>query len=113
MKTTAMIVAMLCALPMSLAHADSASDKQTYTARCVKCHGESGTGTVMLGRRLGKDKGMLERRADLQSVFVRHVVRNGIVSMPPLTRVEVTNDELDAILRYLTRSQTSSTSSTP
>jgi cytochrome c5 len=97
----------------NIASADTASDKEAFSARCAKCHGESGTGTMMLGRRLGKDKGMLERRTDLQSVFVRHVVRNGIVSMPPLTRVEVTDDELDAILRYLTRSQTSSTPSTP
>lgn len=107
------ICALLLLAMTHVASADTANDKQIYSARCVKCHGESGTGTVMLGRRLGKDQGILERRNDLQAAFVRHVVRNGIVSMPALTRVEVTDDELDAILRYLTRSQTSSTPSTP
>ena len=84
------------------AHADAMSDKNVFDARCTKCHGETGTGTFMLGRRLGKDKAMLERRDDLAPQFIRHVVRNGIVSMPAITRVEVTDEELDAIVRHLT-----------
>jgi cytochrome c5 len=102
-----MLASLIAALLASgAACADDAGDKQAFAARCAKCHGESGTGTFMLGRRHGKDKAMLERRADLASEFVRHVVRNGIVSMPAITRVEVTDDELDAIVRYLTRKQT-------
>ena len=89
------------------AHADDASDKQAFAARCAKCHGESGTGTFMLGRRHGKEKALLEARTDLAPELIRHVVRNGIVSMPPITRVEVTDSELEAIVRYLTRTQTS------
>lgn len=85
--------------------ADDAADKQAFDARCAKCHADSGTGTFMLGRRLGKDRALLERRTDLPPELIRHVVRNGIVSMPPLTRVEVTDEELDAIVRYLTRTQ--------
>jgi len=79
------------------------SGKAAYVARCAKCHGESGTGTFMLSRRLGKEKGMLESRTDLSPELIRHVVRNGIVSMPAITRVEVTDDELRAITDYLTR----------
>lgn len=94
-------VALICASATS--RADDALDKQIYEARCVKCHGESGTGTFMLGRRHGKDKAILAQRTDLDSDFVRHVVRNGIVSMPAITRVEVTDDELNAIVRHLTR----------
>jgi hypothetical protein len=59
----------------------------------------------MLGRRLGKERAMLEHRTDLLPELIRHVVRHGIVSMPPLTRVEVTDAELDAIIRHLTRRQ--------
>jgi cytochrome c5 len=91
---------------------DEALDKQVYAARCVKCHGESGTGTFMLGRRVGKETAMLERRTDLPPDLIRHVVRNGIVSMPPITRVEVTDTELDAIVRHLTRKQAAPASST-
>lgn len=77
--------------------------QEAFTARCLKCHGDSGTGTVMLARRLGKEKSLIESRTDLAPEFIRHVVRNGIVSMPAITRVEVTDDELKAITQYLTR----------
>jgi cytochrome c5 len=87
------------------AFADEAADKQAFDVRCAKCHAESGTGTFMLGHRLGNDQAMLERRTDLPPELIRYAVRNGIVSMPPLTRVEVTDAELDAIVRYLTRKQ--------
>jgi mono/diheme cytochrome c family protein len=70
---------------------------------CAKCHREGGTGTFMLERRLGKEKALLEDRNDLQPEFIRHVVRNGILSMPAITRVEVTDAELDVIVRYLAR----------
>lgn len=95
----------LLALFAPAGFADDAADKQAFAARCAKCHAEAGTGTFMLGRRLGKDRAMLERRTDLPPELIRHVVRHGIVSMPPITRVEVTDEELDAIVRYLTRKQ--------
>lgn len=57
----------------------------------------------MLTRRLGKDKAPLDERNDLDSDYVCLVVRNGIVSMPPLTRVELTDSELDLIVEFLTR----------
>lgn len=66
----------------------------------------------MLGRRHGKDKAMLEKRDDLAPELIRHAVRKGIVSMPAITRVEVTDTELDAIVRHLTRTSTSSSPDT-
>jgi len=102
MRVAALATLMFLVIP---AFADDVADKQAFAARCAKCHAESGTGTFMLGRRLGKKRAMLERRTDLAPALIRHVVRNGIVSMPPITRVEVTDEELDAIVRYLTRKQ--------
>lgn len=74
-----------------------------YEKVCAKCHLEGGTGTFMIGRRLGKEKAVLDSRDDLRAEYIRHVVRNGFLSMPAITRVEVTDTELDAIVRYLTR----------
>jgi len=112
MKPAMVLVSMaLCAFA-TLTYAQESSDRQIYADRCVKCHGETGTGTFMLGRRLGKEKGMLEHRIDLTPELIRHVVRNGIVSMPAITRVEVTDAELDAIVRYLTRTRTAAAEST-
>jgi len=102
------VMAVLCGMFIATApRADElVQGKQAYVARCAKCHGDNGTGTFMLGRRLGKDKALLEQRTDLSPEFIRHVVRRGIVSMPWLTRVEVTDAELQAIVLYLTRPST-------
>lgn len=113
MKAVVLALAALGSVAFANAHADEPLGKRAFDARCAKCHGKSGTGTFMLGRRLGEDNAMLERRADLAPELIRHVVRNGIVSMPALTRVEVTDAELDAIVLYLTRKQAPATTTNP
>jgi mono/diheme cytochrome c family protein len=74
-----------------------------FHAKCGYCHLQGGTGTIMLGFRLGKDKALLENRADLKVDYIKHVARSGIGSMPRLTRIEVPDSELDLIAAYLTR----------
>lgn len=74
-----------------------------FAARCGYCHLPGGTGTMMLARRLGKDKGLLAARTDLNADYVRAVVRSGLNSMPALTRVEVPDEELDAIGLFLAK----------
>lgn len=75
--------------------------QQLYVQECGVCHFEGGTGTFMVGRRLGEAKALLEGRTDLRPAYVEFVVRNGLNSMPPLSRVEVTDEELAQIARYL------------
>jgi mono/diheme cytochrome c family protein len=74
-----------------------------FHARCGYCHLAGGTGTIMLGRRLGKDHALLESRTDLTTAYVKKITRVGLNSMPPHTRIEVTDGELDLIAAYLTR----------
>ena len=74
-----------------------------FHAKCGYCHLQGGTGTIMLGFRLGKDKALLEDRTDLKADYIKHVARSGIGSMPRLTRIEVPDSELDLIAAYLTR----------
>lgn len=57
----------------------------------------------MLARRLGKDRSLLAGRTDLTAPYIRQVVRWGLVNMPRLTRVELPEAELDAVVAYLTR----------
>jgi mono/diheme cytochrome c family protein len=59
--------------------ADVAAGRALFQAHCSKCHAEGGTGAFMLGRRLGKEKALLEDRRDLDPAYVRHVVRHGVV----------------------------------
>jgi mono/diheme cytochrome c family protein len=84
------------------ATAEAADGKDLFAHNCGICHREGGTGTFMLGRRLGEQKSLLEKRQDLNADLIRQVVRHGIVSMPRFSRVEVTDSDLAAIVTYLT-----------
>ena len=77
-----------------------------FSNRCGACHLAGGMGTNMLTKlRLmagePPETGLLANRADLTQAFVKVVVRAGVRAMPRLTRVEVTDAELDAIARFL------------
>jgi len=80
-----------------------AQGKKLYDTRCGICHESGGTGAIMLARRLGKDRSILAARTDLTPDYIHNIVRVGIGSMPPFSRIEVTNEELDLIAAYLTR----------
>jgi mono/diheme cytochrome c family protein len=77
--------------------------KKLFYARCGYCHLAGGTGTYMLGRRLGKDRALLETRTDLSAEYVRKKTRVGINTMPKHTRIEVPDSELDLIAAYIAR----------
>jgi mono/diheme cytochrome c family protein len=78
-----------------------ARGKQAFEHRCGMCHRDGGTGTFILARRLGKEQSLLEKRGDLQPVYVRHVVRWGLVNMPRIGRVELPDADLEAVIAYL------------
>lgn len=87
--------------------------KALFSARCGYCHLAGGTGTLMLGRRLGKDKALLASRTDLSADHIKKITRVGINSMPPHTRIEVPDSELDLIVAYLTRPESERGASEP
>ena len=77
-----------------------------YLNRCGACHLAGGMGTNLLTKArvaAGQppESGLLSHRVDLTQSYVKQVVRHGKLAMPPLTRVEVTDAELDAIAQYL------------
>ena len=79
-----------------------------FSNRCGACHLAGGMGTNLLAKqRILADKpaetALLTRRTDLEADYVKTVVRRGKRAMPSLTRVEVTDAELDAIAGYLGR----------
>ena len=90
-----------------------AEGEALFNARCGYCHLAGGTGTLMLGRRLGKDKALLAARTDLSVEYVKKITRVGINSMPPHTRIEVPDSELDLIAAYLTRPESQRGASEP
>ena len=77
-----------------------------FSNLCGACHLAGGMGTNLLTKQrviLGEppESGLLENRKDLTQNYVKIIVRRGRMAMPSLTRVEVTDAELDAIAAYL------------
>ncbi len=77
--------------------------ERLYGRECAFCHvGARNTGTFMLSRRLPEGTpAQLDQRTDLDADYVKAVVRNGLVNMPPLSRAELSDEELDAIASWL------------
>lgn len=81
-----------------------------FSNRCGACHLAGGMGTNLLTKErvaAGEppQSGLLANRKDLARAYIKVVVRQGKLAMPPLTRVDVTDAELDAIAHYLGRAQ--------
>jgi mono/diheme cytochrome c family protein len=76
--------------------------QQVFEHRCGMCHRQGGTGTFILARRLGAERSLLEKRSDLDPDYIRTVVRWGLVNMPRISRVEVPEPDMDALVAYLT-----------
>jgi mono/diheme cytochrome c family protein len=79
-----------------------------FSNRCGACHFAGGMGTNLLTKQrmaagLPPESGLLANRRDLTPAYIKAVVRKGKLAMPPLSRVEVTDAELDAIARYLAK----------
>ncbi len=79
-----------------------------FSNRCGACHLAGGMGTNLLTKQrmaagLPPESGLLANRTDLTVAYVKIVVRKGKLAMPPLSRVEVTDAELEAIARYLAK----------
>lgn len=85
--------------------AEPLDGKTLFRAKCGMCHLQGGTGTFMLGRRLGQPNALLESRTNLDAALVKTVARNGIVSMPRFNRAELSDAELEAIAQYLARAK--------
>ena len=86
--------------------AASSNGEAIYSNRCGSCHlpGGMGTNIVTVQQiKAGKppENGLLTNRDDLTAEYVKQVVRNGKVAMPPISRVEVTDAELGAITTFL------------
>lgn len=88
--------------------ATQSDDEALFSHHCGYCHLAGGMGTNLLTKQrmmAGEppEKGLLANRTDLTADYVKSVVRMGKVAMPRLTRVDVTDAELDAIAAYLAK----------
>jgi mono/diheme cytochrome c family protein len=84
--------------------------RQVFENNCVPCHGTGpgddgapmlpGTHALHLKYR-GDLPALLTERTDLSVEFIQGVVRNGIASMPPFRKSEITDQDIQAIMAYI------------
>jgi mono/diheme cytochrome c family protein len=101
------------ALLLSLASPALAQDPvikkgdDAYQYWCATCHGEGPghPGTTALAAKYKGTRlpGLLEARTDLTPQGIRFAVRRGTSIMPFFRKTEVSDADLDALVRYLTR----------
>ena len=90
--------------------------QEVFDQRCAACHGEVPDssfgpaflppmpGTQALRRRYGEAlPALLEERTDLSAEYIEAVVRDGLGSMPFFRPTELSRDDLEALVAYLTR----------
>ncbi len=87
-----------------------AQGRQAFELNCAACHGKGPSegrvpllpGTYALSLKYKGDiPAALEDRTDLTPEFIVAIVRNGVFSMPPLRKTDVSDEELKAIAAYL------------
>ncbi len=80
--------------------------KAGFDRACAICHGEGpdrpGTSSLQV-KYGGKLPALLEQRTDLSADVVRYYIRNGFAMMPRFRKSELSDAEVEAIARYLSR----------
>ena len=76
--------------------------EEVFVEKCGMCHRQMGMGTVVLARRVAPAVAMLEQRTDLTPPLIQHAVRKGLGNMPRINRAEVSEEQLNAIVSWLT-----------
>jgi mono/diheme cytochrome c family protein len=86
-----------------------AAGRAVYTKWCAPCHdpGVIHPGTNALTVKYqGVKSGVLLEWKDLPPEMVRHLVRNGISVMPQFRKTEISDADLDALAKFLSRNTT-------
>lgn len=92
--------------------------KQVYDQHCVACHG-TGIGyppfaelpgtEALRARYKGAVPALLTERTDLTPELVAYFVRNGVSVMAPYRKTEISDAQLAALAKYLSRNNPSLT----
>jgi len=94
-----------CGLAAAAYAADpgNAAGHAVFQRWCEGCHADSplAPGTVALKAVREPGAAVLEQRTDLSPVLIRTMVRRGFGGMPSFRRIEISADELDALVAYL------------
>jgi mono/diheme cytochrome c family protein len=85
---------------------EHAAGREVYLKWCAPCHapGITHPGTqALMTKYQGVRSGVLLEWTDLPGSTVKYTVRHGISVMPQFRKTEISDAELDALARYLSR----------
>jgi mono/diheme cytochrome c family protein len=85
---------------------EHAAGREVYLKWCAPCHapGITHPGThALMTKYQGVKSGVLLEWTDLPASTVKYTVRHGISVMPQFRKTEISDVELDALARYLSR----------
>ena len=101
-----MALALVALAPAAIA-AEPVSGERVYQRWCVHCHaaGRGNPGTQSLQTKYRSVTpavpAVLLDRTDLTPEFVSLAVRQGVLSMPPFRKTEITDTELAALAKWM------------
>jgi mono/diheme cytochrome c family protein len=108
----AIIMAAVLAVGVAWAAQASAQDasrgRQVFDKWCAPCHGSglAKPATAALAFKYkGEKPALLEERTDLTPDIVKYMVRNGVYTMPASRKTEISDDDLDALAAYLSKTK--------
>lgn len=79
------------------------SGKVIFNLHCAGCHdpGNAHAATKQLALVRGKDFAVIRERKDLFPDYIKHVVRDGLLEMPPFRPTDINDKELDNLATYI------------
>jgi mono/diheme cytochrome c family protein len=106
MRAATRILMALALVPLAsqASAAEVSSGEAVYKRWCVHCHsagrGNPGTESLQVKYK-GNVPAVLLDRTDITPEFVKVAVRQGVLSMPPFRKTEITDAELAAMATWL------------
>ncbi len=82
------------------------SGQVIFDLHCAACHrpGADYAGTKMLALVRDKDRAVIRQRTDLTTDYIKAVVTNGLLEMPPFRPTDINTEELDSLANYIVSS---------
>ena len=74
-----------------------------YDLHCAGCHAAGLGHAATMKLKLARAEGMavLVQRTDLTSAYINHVVRDGLLEMPPFRPTDINDEELENLSQYI------------
>ena len=81
--------------------------EQVYNRWCAGCHADSpfAPGTIKLKQLRGEANALITGRRDFAADYINYIVRKGLNGMPLFRRTEISKDELNALVKFLSHAK--------